>query len=124
MGPQLRYVIGRACARSIARCLLAVSCLVLAGRFVVTELVPPLFIILPVLFAVAEPWWAVHPPRALSRRTPPDEAEGGWGVTAEPAAGHTLVQPVIIAAWCRGPGERCLVSHDRRALPISGILPR
>jgi hypothetical protein len=53
MGLQLRYAIGGACIGYIAGYLLTVLCLLVAGRFVVKELVSPLFIIVPVLFAVA-----------------------------------------------------------------------
>lgn len=53
MGLQLRYVIAGACVGYIAGYLLTAICLVLAGRFVAKELVSPLFIIVPVLFAVA-----------------------------------------------------------------------
>jgi hypothetical protein len=53
MNIQLRYAIGGACIGYIAGYLFTALCSSVAGRFVARELVSPLFVIVPILFAVA-----------------------------------------------------------------------
>jgi len=53
MSIQLRYAIGGACIGYIAGYLFTALCLSVVGRIAVRELVSPLFVIVPILFAMA-----------------------------------------------------------------------